>query len=76
MELVRLGLERSRTAAEGVEILAELVTRYGQGVFEGGPAAGSYDNGYLIADPTEAYVLETAGHQWAVKRVEQDGRDQ
>jgi secernin len=71
MELLRLGLERSRTASEAVEVITDLITRWGQGIFEGGPAAGSYDNGYLIADPREAYVIETAGHHWAVQRVEQ-----
>jgi len=32
MELVRLGLERGRTAAEAVEVMTGLITRYGQGV--------------------------------------------
>jgi len=70
MELLRIGLERSRTAGEAVEVMTEIITRYGQGVFKGGAIAGNYDNGYLVADPREAYVIETAGHQWAVKRVE------
>jgi len=70
MEILRLGLERGRTAAEAVEAMTDAISRYGQGVFEGGPAAGRYDNGYIVADPYEAYVLETAGHHWAVKKVE------
>ncbi|HZO88017.1 MAG TPA: C69 family dipeptidase [Chthonomonadaceae bacterium] len=71
MELVRLGLERARTAAEAVEVMTDLITRYGQGAFKDAPLDGKYDNGYLVADPHEAYVIETAGHQWAVKRVEE-----
>jgi secernin len=70
MELLRLGLERGRTAAEAVEAMTEAITRCGQGVFAGMPEAGKYDNGYLVADPHEAYVIETAGHYWAVQRVE------
>ncbi|MCC6444543.1 MAG: hypothetical protein IT210_13945 [Armatimonadetes bacterium] len=70
MEALRLGLERGRTAAEAVEAITGLITRWGQGVFKGGPPAGSYDNGYLVADPFEAYVIETAGHEWAVEKVE------
>ncbi len=70
MELVRLGLERGSSAAGAVEVITAAVTRYGQGVFDGMPEAGRYDNGYLVADPHEAYVIETAGRHWAVKRVE------
>jgi secernin len=69
MELLRLGLERGRSAAEAVEVMTDLVTRYGQGRFENDAGVRTYDNGYIIADPREAFVLETAGHQWAVKQV-------
>jgi secernin len=69
MELLRLGLERARTAAEAVEVMTELVTRYGQGKFDAGEVR-TYDNGFIVADPREAYVIETAGHHWAVRRVE------
>ena len=73
-DLVRLGLERSKTAVEAVDVITALITRYGQGTFkidEGAPCvAGIYDNGFIVADPIEAYVIETAGHEWAVKKVE------
>ena len=69
MELIRLGLERAKTAAEAVEIMTALITKYGQGKFSNGQDVRTYDNGYIIADPHEAYVLETAGHDWAVKRA-------
>ena len=70
MEIVRLGLERSRTAAESVEVMTTLITKYGQGRFKNDAGVRTYDNGYLVADPREAYVIETAGHEWVVKRVE------
>jgi secernin len=70
MEVLRLGLERSRTAAEAVEVMTDLISRYGQGKFENDVDVRTYDNGYIAADPHEAYVIETAGHQWAVKKVE------
>ena len=70
MELIRLGLERAETAAEAVTVMTELITKYGQGKFSNDQGVRTYDNGYIIADPTEAYILQTAGHEWAVKRVQ------
>lgn len=71
MDLLRLGLERGRTAREALEVMTGLLEEYGQ--FGSGiptaDALGSYDNSYLIADPREAYILETAGRRWAAKRV-------
>ena len=37
MELIRLGLERAKTAAEAVEVMTALITKYGQGKFSNGP---------------------------------------
>ena len=69
MDLVRLGLERGATAAEAVNVITGIVSEYGQGKFAHPDGHLTYDNGFIIADPSEAYVLETAGHQWAVRRV-------
>ena len=70
MEVLRLGLERSRTAAEAVEVMIDCITRFGQGKFANDDAVRTYDNGYIVADPHEAYAIETARHQWVVERVE------
>lgn len=74
MDLIRLGLERGRTAAEAVSVIGELVEEYGQ-FGSGAPtrshAEGGYDGSFLIVDPSEAWVLETAGKRWAARRVEQ-----
>ena len=70
MELIRLGLERAETAAEAVTVMTELITKYGQGKFSNDQGVRTYDNGYIIADPKEAYILQTAGHEWAVKQVQ------
>ena len=69
MELIRLGLERSRSAAEAVEVMTTLVSRHGQGKFDNDGEVRTYDNSYIVADPKEAYVIETAGHHWAVADV-------
>ena len=70
MELVRLSLERGRSAGEAVDVMVSLISKFGQGEFRNGDGVRTYDNGYIVADPYEAYVIETAGHEWAVKRVE------
>lgn len=70
MEVLRLGLERGRTAKEAVDVMTALITEYGQGKFDNDAGVRTYDNGYIVADPREAFVIETAGHEWAVKRVD------
>ncbi len=70
MEIVRLGLERGGTAAEAVDVMTSLITHYGQGPFENEAGVRTYDNSYIVADPREAYAIETVGHEWVVKRVE------
>ena len=69
MEILRIGLERSRSAAEAVDIMTDLISQYGQGKFANDAGVRTYDNSYLVADPREAYVIETAGHAWVVKPV-------
>jgi dipeptidase len=69
MDLLRLGLERAATAAEAVEVMTALLEVHGQGGDCGHLARFYYHNGFVIADPTEAYVLETVGRWWVVEKV-------
>lgn len=65
MDLVRLGLERARTASEAVDVLTGLLETCGQGGIADAAHQEAYDSSFLIADPTEAFVLETAGADFA-----------
>lgn len=69
MDLVRLGLERGGTAAEAVQVIIGLLERHGQGGDCGHLGRFYYQNGFIVADPHEAFVLETVGRDWVVERV-------
>ncbi len=58
-DLVRLALERSRSAAQAVDLLIEWVERHGLG-----------DTAFLVASPAEAFLVETAGRHFVVQEIE------
>jgi dipeptidase len=72
MDLVRLGLERGRSAREALEVMATLIETHGQGGPAFGPGKSGYHNGFLIADPEEVWVLQTSNRRWAARRVRRD----
>src|SRR5262245_40223507 len=69
MDLVRLGLERGRTAAEAKRVITEHLERYGQGGSAAYGGTRRYHNSFIIADPEEAWVLETSARHWVARRV-------
>ena len=69
MDLLRLSLERSRTARQAMETIIDLLEKYGQGGNCGYRQKFLYMNSFLIADHQEAYVLETVKSWWAWKQV-------
>lgn len=73
MDLVRLGLERARTAREAVDVIGALLEQYGQGGSCEATHYRTYQNSFIIADATEAWILETAGHRWVASRVRERG---
>ena len=70
MDMVRLALERTKTAQEALQLLIRLLETHGQGGNCGYDHDFYYDNAFLIMDCRELYVLETAGKQWVYKRYE------
>lgn len=75
MDLVRLGLERAGSARAAVEVIVELLEEYGQGGTGHDPNGASgpraYWSSFLVADPWEAFVLETSGRDWMVEPVDE-----
>jgi len=73
MDLVRLALERGRTAYEAMHVITGLLAKYGQsgGCERAGEwGKSNYHSSFLLADRQEAWVLETAGRYWAAKRIQ------
>lgn len=73
MDMIRIALERTKTAKRALDLIIELLETYGQG---GGcgyhDRSMNYHNSWIIADSQEAYVLETAGKYWVWKKVEKN----
>ena len=65
MDLVRLALERAATAREAVDVMTRLIAEYGQGGSghdtRNGAPRRPYWSSFLVADPHDAWVVETSG---------------
>ncbi|KAM4626628.1 secernin-3 isoform 1-T2 [Discoglossus pictus] len=71
MDLVRLALERAKTAEEALDVIVSLLQKYGQGGnCTEDNMSFTYHNSFLIADRKESWILETAGQYWAAERIE------
>ena len=69
MDLVRLGLERGRTADDALAVMTHAIAEHGQG----GSGEHGYDapyfSSFLIADTRGGWVLETSARTWAARPV-------
>ena len=70
MDLLRLAIERCKTPKEAITLITNLIETYGQVGNCGFDKKFYYDNAFLIANQNEAYVLETAGKNWVVKKTD------
>jgi len=75
MDMLRLALERCTTATAAVDCIIELLERHGQaGSCSHDHPRLTYDNSFIVADPSGATVLETADRAYATERVAGPGR--
>ncbi|MEM4590880.1 MAG: C69 family dipeptidase [Nitrososphaerota archaeon] len=67
MDILRLALERSRNAGEALRFVTEIIDK------QGGNASYEhrllYSNSFIIADKSEAWVLESVGRHYTAKRI-------
>jgi len=70
MDLLRLGLERASNVDEAVNVMTELLAKYGQGGNCSYQETRTYHNSFIIADLTQARVLETVDRDWVVRPIE------
>ena len=69
MDLVRLALERSRTADDALDQLTELLVAHGQGGSGEEEHDEPYFSSFLIADPDGGWIVETSARTWGAKPV-------
>jgi len=70
MDLLRLALERAATAREGITVITQLLEKYGQNANANPLFDRRYENSFMLVDPSEIWLLETAGRQWAAKKID------
>ncbi|MFX1449655.1 MAG: C69 family dipeptidase, partial [Promethearchaeota archaeon] len=75
MDLLRLGLERGETAEAALDVIIQLLEKYGQGGNCSVDGSMTYHNSFIIADPKEAWVLETADKWWVSERITNNVRN-
>jgi secernin len=69
MDLVRLALERAGSADAAVSVIGELLERHGQGGIADELHGEAYFSSFLVADPSEAWMVETSGRSWVAERA-------
>lgn len=70
MDMLRAALERAITPREALQVITDLLEKFGQGgncTSHGNTIY--YHNGFIIANAEEAWVLETVDRQWVAKQI-------
>jgi hypothetical protein len=69
MDLVRLGLERGRTAEEAFAVITLLLEEHGQGGSGEPHRDEPYYSSFLLADARGGFVVETSYRTWVAREV-------
>jgi dipeptidase len=70
MDMLRAALERAVTPREAIQVIVELLEKFGQGGnCQSHGNVMYYHNSFLIADADDAWVLETVDKQWAARQI-------
>lgn len=69
MDLLRLALERGRTAYEAMHVIIDLLVQHGQGGNASTLREMRYHNLFILVDKTEGWVLETVNRRWVAKKI-------
>ena len=69
MDMLRLGLERGKSAYEAMHVIIAMLEEYGQNANASQLFDRRYENSFLLMDSREIWLLETIGRRWAAKRV-------
>lgn len=70
-DMLRLALERGKTAREAVNVITAALKEFGQGGNCELSGNSHFDGTYMVTDRTESWILETSGRQWVTKRVQE-----
>jgi secernin len=65
-------LSQQPTAGAALDVRTALLEKHGPGGSprHNDPKAACYDSSFILADPGEAWVLETSGRDWAARRIQ------
>jgi len=70
MDFLRIALGVCGTAEDALDLLIDFTERFTQGGRMGyRNGTFRYNSSFIVADPTTAWVFETAGNLWAAKRI-------
>ena len=70
MDLLRLALERCKSCREAIDLISQLLRTYGQrGNARNRNGSEYYENSFLLVDPQDVWVMETAGRDWVAKQI-------